>query len=142
MIIHTDFLTNAYKGFNSKKYKVTAPVNICCDTRINLKHLCFTFFLVCRTFVSNAPYVISTGEEIAVEKHWETGSLRSTALEIRGLPKGVDESNIKFYMEDKDENTEIESVSFNSEVAIVKIVDVTGKKIHANSIKIEIARYF
>ena len=84
-------------------------------------------FLACRTFVSNSPYQISTGEEITVEECWEEESLQNSALVIRGLPKGVDENNITFYMEDKDENTEVESVSLDSEVATVKIADATGK---------------
>ena len=61
--------------------------------------------------------------------------MRKTALEIRGLPKGVDENNIRFYMEDKDESTEVESLSLDSEVARVKLANVTGKKIHTNSTK-------
>ena len=38
-------------------------------------------------------------------------------------------------MEDKDETTEVVSVSVDSEVATVKIANVIGKKMHTNSTK-------
>lgn len=73
--------------------------------------------------------MIGTYDEISIEKYWEPESLGNVALEIRGLPKGIDESKIKFYMEEQDENTELVSVNLDSDVATVKIVDATGKKL-------------